>query len=136
MLKLSDLGHAEFHSRDSSTGINAITRTYYGTYQASEFETIGKTSQVSGIWALGCIYLEITTWYLGYKEAYDGFSDALLTQSSFVDQLSEDTFYHIVKTPYYGIRAVIKEEVIEVSTDPLAIFHGGLLFGRIFVFFP
>ncbi|TLD07592.1 hypothetical protein PgNI_10219 [Pyricularia grisea] len=95
------------------TGINAITRTYYGTYQASEFETIGKTSQVSGIWALGCIYLEITTWYLGYKEAYDGFSDALLTQSSFVDQLSEDTFYHIVKTPYYGIRAVIKEEVIE-----------------------
>ncbi|KAI6350218.1 hypothetical protein MCOR25_010583 [Pyricularia grisea] len=56
----------------------------------------------------------MTTWYLGYKEAYDGSSDARLAQSSFVDQLSEETFYHIVKTPYYGIRAaVVKEEVIE-----------------------
>lgn len=97
ILRISDFGLAEFHGRNSRSGLNANKIAISSTYRAPEYETVGQISQAYDIWTLGCLYLEMATWYLcGYKAAYNDFSDERLKSESVDAQVREDTFYQRV----------------------------------------
>ncbi|KAF5486530.1 putative cyclin-dependent serine/threonine-protein kinase [Colletotrichum fructicola] len=96
VLKITDFGQAEFHSKDSKTyrqskGVDTLT------YRPPEGEIFPRTiRQSSDIWSLGCIYLEFVTWMLGGADDLQKFKTSRLSYDSRL-RMNSDTFFECVQ---------------------------------------
>ncbi|KAF4884931.1 Cyclin-dependent kinase 14 [Colletotrichum fructicola] len=96
VLKITDFGQAELHSKDSKTyrqskGVDTLT------YRPPEGEIVPRTiRQSSDIWSLGCIYLEFVTWMLGGADDLQKFKTSRLSYDSRL-RMNSDTFFECVQ---------------------------------------
>ncbi|KAF5486939.1 putative cyclin-dependent serine/threonine-protein kinase [Colletotrichum siamense] len=96
ILKITDFGQAELHSKDSKTyrrsnGVDTLT------YRPPEGEIVPRTvRQSSDIWSLGCIYLEFVTWILGGADDLHKFKNSRLSYDSRL-RMNSDTFFECVQ---------------------------------------
>ncbi|OTA98248.1 hypothetical protein M426DRAFT_17593 [Hypoxylon sp. CI-4A] len=75
-LVLSDFGLADFHRANSRTSSRTASLPWSMTYRAPEFDTTKVISRAIDIWALGCTFLELVTWFLkGNKAVRDEFRE-------------------------------------------------------------
>lgn len=109
-LKISDFGLAGFKSTgDVSTGNTP-------TYAAPEYVIHGGAPNITScdIWALGCLYLEFLTWFLGGWDMLKAF------QVNRVRADCKDTFYvtrHLEDAHRMSVE--VKRSVVEVSISLL-----------------
>jgi serine/threonine protein kinase len=111
ILKIADFGSAEFTTSRTKHGKVPYSRTY----QSPEYGLSTEHSIACDIWALGCIYLECTTWFFGGSTAIQEFNDKRLEIDYDMAQVQSDKFYSI---EYKGFRrtASVKGAVTEVSS--------------------
>ncbi|WQF89421.1 Putative protein kinase [Colletotrichum destructivum] len=96
ILKITDFGQAELHSKTSKTyrrskGFDTLT------YRSPECDTPPQLiRQSSDIWSLGCILLEFMTWMLGGAEYLDDFKRSRLLLDLHVNPIKTDIFWERV----------------------------------------
>lgn len=116
MLKISDFGLARFHGTHSKSR-RASEAGFTTTQKAPEYDVLHKISPKYDIWSLGCVLLDLTTWYLEGYDAFDNFSKERAKDDEKyprVTQIAEDTFYVYdqIDRPY---KAWVKSSVVNVS---------------------
>ncbi|CCF32174.1 protein kinase [Colletotrichum higginsianum] len=107
ILKITDFGQAELHSKTSKTyrrskGFDTLT------YRSPECDTPPQLiRQSSDIWSLGCILLEFMTWMLGGAKYLDDFKRSRLLLDQHVNPIKTDIFWERVplgKLDHVGTR--------------------------------
>ncbi|KAK7754359.1 hypothetical protein SLS62_003652 [Diatrype stigma] len=68
-LVLADFGLTDFHRATSMTTSSTGSLPRAMTYRAPEFDTTKVISRAIDVWALGCTFLEFTTWFLKGAQA-------------------------------------------------------------------
>ncbi|KAH8894401.1 kinase-like protein [Thozetella sp. PMI_491] len=128
VLKISDFGLSEFHSQDSiQVTASSVGRT--DTYRAPECDTWEKISPAYDMWSLGCVLLQLVSWYMRGWAGIDDFARERVKDST-EEPAPMDTFYNIGRLrseiraqgrswviTYGKPRAMEKLSVIKVSTS-------------------
>jgi serine/threonine protein kinase len=65
ILKISDFGIARFSTKDVWETRKTGRVPNSPTYRSPEYDLNGKLTTACDVWALGCVYLQFVTWYLG-----------------------------------------------------------------------
>ncbi|KAI2463871.1 kinase-like protein [Annulohypoxylon bovei var. microspora] len=109
-LVLSDFGLTTFHRSISISVQTASKLNRTVTYQAPEFELVGKkVSRKSDIWALGCTYLDFITCYiLDYGAVDQEFPSFRGAPDKNLANVNEDKFYLVTDD---GLSAELKPTV-------------------------
>lgn len=97
VLKIADFGSTRFFRKADSwynAKHNRIPNSI--TYQSPEYQLEGTYSPMCDIWALGCIYLEMTTWYFGGLQYIEQFNKARLGKDECSAWIPTDTFFGVV----------------------------------------
>jgi serine/threonine protein kinase len=117
VLQICDFGLTDFHSKQSVALVAAESIGGTQTYRAPECHTQNYISQSYDIWSLGCVLLELVTWYMLGAEGLDDFLDKRIAGSPEVaHRTKEDTFFCWDKHPSWrGSRVTKKKAVKKVS---------------------
>lgn len=91
ILKITDFGIATFSKHYSRPGVMPNSPSY----RSPEFEVEESHSPACDVWALGCIYLEFTTWFCGGKELLKDFGENRLEYDEKLDGIKSDKFFAI-----------------------------------------
>lgn len=114
ILKITDFGVARFSTENSWDTRRTGRMPNSETYRSPEMELDGVLTSACDVWALGCVYLQFITWYLGGCKLVERFGQRRLASDPFMADIPSDTFFSI----YFeaGVkRAKVKSAVIEVS---------------------
>jgi serine/threonine protein kinase len=116
ILKLCDLGSADFHGPNSkSVRISAI-HEFTGTYRAPEFDAIQRVSPQYDIWSFGCVLLQFMVWYLDGWQGVDGFTERRSKEGVSNRLIILDNFFNIIsKGDTWAVQA--KQSVRDVCSD-------------------
>jgi serine/threonine protein kinase len=118
-LTISDLGLADFRTRENRSNIpnEKIERT--PTYRPPERDIVGKTvSRSWDIWSFGCLLLEFSTWMLGGFELVQQFNRYRLKAHIWGDEIKTDVFFSFIATTDGRSKiAIVKPEVTKVSAS-------------------
>lgn len=122
ILKITDFGltefktHSKFYKRKSEVAITP-------SYRAPECDLQeGVAGPSSDIWSLGCIYLELITWFLGGKELVQEFRERRTSFDPMFYDFKTDTFFEIVKCNGRGgitTGAMVKPSVTRVRISSM-----------------
>ena len=65
-LKTADFGLSKLYAISRRTNLHTVKRGGTPTYRPLECDLtlIGQVSRAYDIWSLGCVYLEVVTWFL------------------------------------------------------------------------
>lgn len=67
------------------------------------------------MWCLGCVYLELLTWFLGGDETLQHFVRLRLTSDYFENNMMSDNFFQVTVNSRKGTyEVVVKDKVIQV----------------------
>jgi serine/threonine protein kinase len=118
-LKITDFGIAKFSKDYSSKGRMPNSPSY----RSPEYELSRSYSPACDVWALGCVYLELTTWYCGGYEALMRSARDRLEPDEKLDDIPSDTFFTIYKSPEQPKLklAKLKTSVKKVCPYPLIL---------------
>lgn len=115
-LQISDFGTVKFHSTRSLYQSSVIATT---TYHAPEVAPIPHPPNLGSpkldIWALGCVYLEVVTWYLCGRQGVEDFCSNRMGEEPDTLQFYSDKFY-LEQPGIFGSRQIVKRSVSEVYT--------------------
>lgn len=114
ILKITDFGGAHFHDSDVRPLTERVPKPT--TYRSPEFDIDKTCSTMCDIWAMGCIFLEFSTWYHGGPKSVEKFSKRRLAPDSIkLRGRCSDTFFTILEQDGKGKRAQVKHAVKSVS---------------------
>jgi len=93
-LVFSDFGLRQFHLQTGR--ILEFPSTF--TYRAPEFDLEEVIGQPSDMWGLGCVYLELVSWFMvGHEETYEVFSvERLSDDLHTLGSIPGDKFYNLI----------------------------------------
>lgn len=94
-LKITDFGIAKFSKDYSSKGRMPNSPSY----RSPEYELSRRHSPACDVWALGCVYLELTTWYCGGYETLKQSAEDRLEPDGKLYDIPSDTFFTIYESP-------------------------------------
>lgn len=84
------------------------------TYRSPEMGLGCMLTSACDVWALGCVYLQFVTWYLGGYKLVERFGRKRLANDPSMANMPTDTFFATYSEP--GMKkAKVKPAVIEVS---------------------
>lgn len=93
ILKISDLGSADFHSTGSkSVGVSNMY-AFTETYKAPEFDMEARVSPRYDIWSFGCLLMQFVIWYLDGAVGVKSFSEKRLLESN--RAIRADDFFNV-----------------------------------------
>lgn len=120
-LKITDFGIAKFSKDYSSKGRMPNSPSY----RSPEYELSRNHSPACDVWALGCVYLELTTWYCGGYEALKQSALDRLEPDGKLDDIPSDTFFTVYESPGQpGVKlAKLKTSVEKVCPCPLVLYR-------------
>ncbi|KAH7068350.1 kinase-like domain-containing protein [Paraphoma chrysanthemicola] len=119
-LKITDFGIAKFSKEYSSKGHMPNSPSY----RSPEYELSQSYSPACDVWALGCVYLELTTWYCGGYEALKQSARDRLEPDAKLDDILSDTFFTIYESPEQpGVKLVklktsVEKLICKLMDDP------------------
>lgn len=114
VLKITDFGVTRFNTEDSWDTRRTGRIPNSAAYRSPEVDLDYVLTSACDVWALGCVYLQFITWYLGGCKLVERFGQRRLASDPFMADIPSDTFFSI----YFeaGVkRAKVKSAVIEVS---------------------
>ncbi|KAI8632765.1 kinase-like domain-containing protein [Xylariaceae sp. FL1651] len=136
VLKISDFGLAQFHSRE--TEMRSGHGEWIGcspTYRSPEWETRSQDdrrkaySRKTDIWSLGCVYLEFVTWILLASDGIEDFSVARTEDDQPFSRgylFPEDIFFQVkAETPDEQRQVMVKSSVVTAVGKPWLIYDSG-----------
>lgn len=118
ILKISDFGLAEFH-RQNSTQTRRVrgSRTYMPP-ESDFYDSMAVTGSFD-IWALGCLFLEFITWYLGGNQLLQSFVEKRQALDANWANIRTDNFFDFHPRKAADRRAPrVKPSVTEVRLIP------------------
>lgn len=117
ILKITDFGIARFSNTYSRQGHMPNSPSY----RSPEYELHESHSPACDVWALGCVYLELTTWYCGGYELLMRAVRDRLARDPKLHGISSDTFFTIYELQEQPGKkqAKVKESVATVSATPI-----------------
>lgn len=116
-LVISDFGLSQYHSIHSrSQDSPYAVRGFSPTYRPPEFELKKQITQRYDIWTLGCLFLEIITWFvLGNDARETDFSnDRIADDYTMIPGWDEDKFFNIYLKDQEQYTAKVKSSVKKV----------------------
>ncbi|KAH8888424.1 kinase-like protein [Thozetella sp. PMI_491] len=117
-LVISDFGLSRYHSYRSKTrDPNETLEGFSPTYRPPECDTHGLISPRYDVWALGCVFIELLSWFiLGNSSTYGTFSKARIRDEGLrsIGRLREDKFFKVLpdESNFRGI-AIVKPSVVK-----------------------
>jgi serine/threonine protein kinase len=111
-LKITDFGGAHFNDKDEWSLSSPVPRLT--TYRSPEVDIDGTCSTLCDIWAMGCIFLEFSTWYHGGPKCVEKFTKQRLARDITLRGQWSDTFFTLSKYDGKG-KAKVKDAVNRVS---------------------
>ncbi|KAF5649015.1 kinase-like (PK-like) [Fusarium sp. NRRL 52700] len=113
ILVMSDFGLSTFNSIKSRSNIPNHKVSSIPGYCPPEYHIEGGTiSRAFDIWTLGCLFLELITWFLGGPRHFEEFDEARTTMS--ITGVNNNIFFTFKSRPDKGSYAVqVKAEVTE-----------------------
>ncbi|KAL9616669.1 MAG: hypothetical protein Q9160_008492 [Pyrenula sp. 1 TL-2023] len=112
ILKISDFGLAELHTKHSRSNRPKSNVAYSKNYRPPEHDLKGGTiSRSYDIWTIACLYLEFIAWLLGGWALVKNFT--IMRAAPGEVQSPEDRDYAFFELEDGGISARIKESVID-----------------------
>ena len=129
--RLSDFSCAkvvDFVATVSGQRLSHMTESRSGTpsYKAPECQAPGgKTSRPYDLWSLGCVYLELLTWYIQGYAALQAFKKARFDQPRSPDRYQDEGFYFTTDAtdnPTWHLRDAVENKIVELRGQC----HGGL----------
>jgi serine/threonine protein kinase len=95
LLKISDFGMTSFHESQTRSMVNPKLIGVSPTYRAPEYDIKKHISRSYDIWSLGCVLLELVTWYLLGWEGVDGFSKDRTEDDP--NEIPQDVFFTLAQ---------------------------------------
>ncbi|UQC90018.1 protein kinase [Colletotrichum lupini] len=96
ILRLTDFGLAELHSRLSRSNQHGSQMANSPTYRPPECDLRRRIIRQScDIWSLGCVFLEFITWSLGGKDLLLEFAELRFSPDPWLSGIDSDTFFTI-----------------------------------------
>lgn len=120
VLKITDFGLAEFKTSPARLYRGSSHITFSPPYQPPECNIVGgRVGQSHDIWSLGCLYLELITWFLGGWELVKKFQEArVTTHPEYYARAINGTFFTIAGGGPNGSGvAIVKPAVTEVRSS-------------------
>lgn len=121
VLKISDFGLTDFHSKYSKSNVEVVKTGWTDTYRAPECDVRRCLAQSYDFWSLGCVLLQFVTWYV---EGWRGVSKFGKERAKASPQrmigpalVRVDTFFNLDDDS--GDGAVVNKAVINVRLLPL-----------------
>ena len=97
-LQISDFGASKFGNVENNESSHVPKAKGTHTYEGPDIHTTSRASRPYDIWALGCVFLEFTSWlFLPYEEAVQIFAKNRTEQSQ--TSQDDDQFWIKVSTP-------------------------------------
>jgi serine/threonine protein kinase len=112
ILKVSDLGSADFHGPLSKSVRISNMNGFTDTYKAPEFDMGARVSPRYDIWSLGCVLMQFIVWYLDGAIGVAEFSERRKWESD--RAIRADDFFNIYSDKN-TITTRAKPSVLEVS---------------------
>lgn len=85
-LKITDFGIAKFSKEYSRQGRMPNSPSY----RSPEYELRTESSPACDVWALGCVFLELTTWFCGGQTMLKQFGNARLAPDGKLEYIAPD----------------------------------------------
>jgi serine/threonine protein kinase len=114
ILKITDFGDAGLSRDYAKLGVMTISPTY----RSPEFEVVGNPSPACDVWALGCIFLEIVTWFWGGQKKLQEFGISRLERDEKFHEIMSDKFFTIY---YTSEEPSLKEARVKYSVAKVSI---------------
>lgn len=108
-LKITDFGGAHFNDKDERALTGRVPKPT--TYRSPEFDVDNIFSTLCDIWAMGCIFLESSTWYHGGPKYIKKFMSKRSARDDTLRGHRSDTFFIIDGRS----KARVKDAVNDVS---------------------
>jgi serine/threonine protein kinase len=91
ILKITDFGIAQFSKQDSRKGKvpNSLS------YRSPEYAVYNMYGPACDVWALGCVFLELITWYFGGYADLEKFQEARLAPDEATAPIHSDAFFAV-----------------------------------------
>ncbi|KAK0725505.1 kinase-like domain-containing protein [Lasiosphaeris hirsuta] len=91
---IGDFGLGRLHSKMSRSKQDPKDIATTATYRPPEFDLVGgKVSPRTDLFSMGCVFLELITWFFYGYEGVEEFSTERLEPSTTYDGFTEDTFF-------------------------------------------
>lgn len=114
ILKITDFGVARFNTVDLWDTHKMGRLPNSATYRSPEIDLDGNLTTACDIWALGCVYLQFVTWYLGGNRLIEWFGQQRLERDPRMANIPTDTFFSLYEERGER-RARVKPAVVKVS---------------------
>lgn len=115
ILKIADLGLAQFHTLASRSDIDPRNVRVPSTYSPPDSLRNIRVSRAWDLWGLGCLYLEFVTSILCGYEAVEKFAAARGRDDTEIPELSTDYFF---TTDHNGVRPSVRKWVKDLHRHP------------------
>ncbi|CAN9210178.1 unnamed protein product [Alternaria alternata] len=114
ILKITDFGVARFNTEDRWDTRRTGRMPNSATYRSPEMDLDCMLTSACDVWALGCVFLQFVTWYLGGYKLVEHFGQRRLANDLSMANIPTDTFF--ITYVESGVKQVkVKPAVIEVS---------------------
>ncbi|KAF2630599.1 kinase-like protein [Macroventuria anomochaeta] len=123
ILKITDFGGAHFNDKDERALTGRVPKP--ATYRSPEFDIDHTCSTLCDIWAMGCIFLEFSTWYHGGPKFIEKFTKRRSARDITLRGQWSDTFFITSKQDgklKARVKDAVKNEIYRIRVECSSFF--------------